>query len=34
MRSIAWLSEKGGTGKTTSAVNTSVGLAKLGNRVR
>ena len=33
MRSIAWLSEKGGTGKTTSAVNTSVGLAKLGNRV-
>ncbi len=33
MRSIAWLSEKGGTGKTTSAVNTAVGLAKLGRRV-
>jgi chromosome partitioning protein len=33
MRSIAWLSEKGGTGKSTSAINTSVGLAKLGNRV-
>lgn len=33
MRSIAWLSEKGGTGKTTSAVNTAVGLAKRGNRV-
>lgn len=33
MRTIAWLSEKGGTGKTTSAVNTAVGLAKLGNRV-
>lgn len=33
MRSIAWLSEKGGTGKTTSAVNTAVGLAKAGNRV-
>lgn len=33
MRSIAWLSEKGGTGKTTSAVNTAVGLAKAGHRV-
>ena len=33
MRSIAWLSEKGGTGKTTSAVNTAVALAKLGKRV-
>ena len=33
MRSIAWLSEKGGTGKTTSAVNTAVGLAKLDRRV-
>src|SRR3954468_23823607 len=33
MRSIAWISEKGGTAKTTSAINTAVGLAKLGNRV-
>ena len=33
MRSIAWMSEKGGTGKTTSAVNTAVGLAKMGRRV-
>lgn len=33
MRSIAWLSEKGGTGKTTSAINSAVGLARLGNRV-
>jgi chromosome partitioning protein len=33
MRSIAWISEKGGTGKSTSAINTAVGLAKLGNRV-
>lgn len=33
MRSIAWLSEKGGTGKTTSAVNSAVGLAQLGRRV-
>lgn len=33
MRSIAWISEKGGTGKTTSAINSAVGLAKRGNRV-
>jgi len=33
MRSIAWLSEKGGTGKTTSAVNTAVCLAKMKQRV-
>lgn len=33
MRSIAWMSEKGGTGKTTCAVNTAVGLAKQGRRV-
>lgn len=33
MRSIAWLSEKGGPGKTTCATNTAVGLAKLGKRV-
>jgi chromosome partitioning protein len=32
MRSIAWLSEKGGTSKTTSAVNTAVGLAKANHR--
>ena len=33
MRSIAWLSEKGGTAETTSAINSAVGLAKLGHRV-
>ena len=33
MRRIAWLSEKGGTGKTTSAINSAVGLTKLGLRV-
>jgi chromosome partitioning protein len=33
MRSIAWISEKGGTAKTTSAINSAVGLAKRGNRV-
>lgn len=33
MRSIAWVAEKGGVGKTTCAVNTSVGLAKKGKRV-
>jgi chromosome partitioning protein len=33
MRAIAWISEKGGTAKTTSAINTAVGLAKRGNRV-
>jgi chromosome partitioning protein len=33
MRSLAWLSEKGGPGKSTCAINTAVGLAKLGNRV-
>jgi chromosome partitioning protein len=32
VRSIAWMSEKGGTGKTTSVVNTTVCLAKLGKR--
>lgn len=32
MRSIAWLSEKGGTGKTTSAINTAAALAKRGYR--
>ena len=32
MRKIAWLSEKGGSGKTTSAVNTAVCLAKLGRK--
>lgn len=33
MRSIAWLSEKGGTAKTTSAVNTAACLARMGHRV-
>lgn len=33
MRSIAWLSEKGGPGKTTCATNTAVALAKSGKRV-
>lgn len=33
MRKIAWVSEKGGTGKSTCAVNTAVGLAKRGRRV-
>jgi chromosome partitioning protein len=33
MRSIAWLSEKGGTGKTTFAVNTAAALARRGRRV-
>lgn len=33
MRSIAWLSEKGGTGKTTSALNTAAGLGRRGHRV-
>lgn len=33
MRTIAWLSEKGGPGKTTCAVNTAVALAKSGLRV-
>src|SRR3954463_9486312 len=32
MRRIAWVSEKGGAGKSTSAINTAVGLAKLGHR--
>jgi chromosome partitioning protein len=33
MRVIAWCSEKGGTGKSTSAINSAVALAKAGNRV-
>lgn len=33
MRSIGWLSEKGGVGKSTCAVNVSVALAKRGKRV-
>ena len=33
MRSIAWLSAKGGVGKSTCAVNVAVGLAKSGRRV-
>jgi chromosome partitioning protein len=33
MRSMAWISEKGGTAKTTSAINTAVGLARSGYRV-
>lgn len=33
MRSMAWLSEKGGCGKTTCAVNVAVALAKSGRRV-
>src|SRR4051794_34527039 len=32
MRRIAWLSEKGGAAKTTSAINSAVGLAKRGHR--
>lgn len=33
MRRIAFISEKGGTGKTTTAINVAVGLAKRGMRV-
>lgn len=33
MRSLAWLSEKGGVGKSTCAINTAVALAKRGNSV-
>jgi chromosome partitioning protein len=33
MRSIGWLSEKGGVGKSTCAVNVAVALAKAGRRV-
>jgi chromosome partitioning protein len=33
MRVLAWCSEKGGTGKTSSAVNSAVALAKSGYRV-
>lgn len=33
MRSLGWLSEKGGCGKSSCAVNTAVGLAKSGARV-
>ena len=32
MRVIAWCSEKGGTGKSTSAINSAVALAKSGFR--
>src|SRR3954451_7226745 len=32
MRSIAWISEKGGTAKTSSALNCAVGTAKRGHR--
>src|SRR3954470_23238900 len=33
MRVIAWCSEKGGTGKSSSAINSAVALAKSGSRV-
>jgi chromosome partitioning protein len=33
VRSMAWVSEKGGVGKTSAAVNVAVGLAKRGRRV-
>jgi chromosome partitioning protein len=33
MRSLAWLSEKGGTGKTTSCLNTAACLARMKKRV-
>jgi chromosome partitioning protein len=33
LRVIAWSSEKGGTGKTSSAINSAVALAKAGRRV-
>lgn len=33
MRVIVWASEKGGTGKTSSAINSAVALAKSGSRV-
>jgi chromosome partitioning protein len=33
MRVLAWCSEKGGTGKSTSAINCAVALAKSGSRV-
>src|SRR4051794_12134411 len=33
VRSIGWLSEKGGVGKSTCAVNTAVALAKRGKRI-
>ena len=33
MRTLAWMSEKGGTGKTSSAVNTAACLARQGKRV-
>src|SRR4051794_36118341 len=32
MRSIAWMSEKGGSGKTTSAVNTAAAFARMRKR--
>lgn len=33
LRKCAWMSEKGGTAKTTSAINVAVGLARAGHRV-
>src|SRR5690606_34510766 len=33
VRTIVWASEKGGTGKTSAAINTAVALAKAGRRV-